>query len=54
MRGNRSFGGQREVPPRPSEKTDWEGRDIKNYLLLRQQRKGGGASDSKSPRRLRQ
>ena len=26
--------------PRPSEKTDWEGRNIKNCLLLRQQRKG--------------
>ena len=46
MRGNRSFGGQRAVPPRPSEKTDWEGWDIKNYLLLRQQRKGAAQAIS--------
>ena len=25
---------------RPPKKADWEGRNIKNYLLLRQQRKG--------------
>ena len=40
MRGNRSLEAKERFPRTPSEKTDWEGRDIKNYLLLRQQRKG--------------
>ena len=40
MRGNRSLGAKERFPRAPSKKTVWEGRDIKNYLLLRQQRKG--------------